>query len=172
MTAPETIIATHFISPCSPALKGLPCAPGRDCYCKPCVNAYEVDIYPLTEDIADFNEENYTKAAAKGCEKMSLCGTVEQTKTIVFHAYDNQEREGATVRAVMHVGAKSEELEVTPINNTWAYEFSWSRSEQVVAILEVYVDDEQIPESPIRVQVVERNCNEEFEGQGKEADGA
>ena len=97
------------------------------------------------------------------------CGSVQQTKTGTFLIYDNRERDDAEVAAVMHVGQTSFELPVTPIANmSYVYEFQYRENQLGVAILEVYVDGLQIPESPFRVEVVPRDCNVDFPGQGKE----
>ena len=101
---------------------------------------------------------------------MSLCGLVQQQKTIIFRACDNKERENAVVHAVMHVGKQSEDLDIKLVNDTkFCYEITWSHNELGVGILEVFFDNEQIPQSPVRVQVTERDCKAEFQGQGKEA---
>lgn len=98
-----------------------------DCYCKPCIKAFEVDVYPFKEGEIDFHDASYTGVEKTGCSKMSLCGKVQQTKTITFRAYDNTKRVGATVTVLMHLGSTSNELEVRKINGTWAYEFTWVR---------------------------------------------
>jgi hypothetical protein len=148
---------------------GLPCPEGSSCYCKPCVKAFEVDVVEWSHNGHQLTNDTRRSHLA-GCDKMSLCGTVEQTKEVVFHAYDNRERDNTTVRAVMHVGQDSIELPVVALGDgSFAYEFRYSDDHLGVGILEVYFDGEQIPESPFRVQVVERNCAKDYPGQGKEA---
>jgi hypothetical protein len=63
-------------------------------------------------------------------------------------------RAGAEVRALMHIGHETaQELEVIQVgNSTSLYEFQFEYDELGVAILEFYIDGEQIPQSPIRVQ--------------------
>lgn len=101
---------------------------------------------------------------------MSLCGTVQQTKGGIFRIVDNRERDDAVVTAVMHVGQTSYNMEVSQsVNSSYVYEFTFASNNIGVGILEVYVDDVQIPESPFRVQVVERQCELDFPGQGKVA---
>lgn len=91
-----------------------------------------------------------------------------ETRTASFRIYDNRERDDATVKAVMHVGQVSYELPVTQLGNeSYVYEFTYSSDTIGVGILEIYVDEVQIPESPFRVQVVERNCEIDFPGKGK-----
>lgn len=123
----------------------------------------------MEEDYHLLGSESETKTT--GCSKMSLCGLVEQTRPITFQAYDNIKRINADVKVVMHVADRTEEIEVTKVNGTWAYQFSWSENSVGVGIMEVFVDGKQIPESPFRVQVIERNCDIEYQGQSKIPDG-
>lgn len=44
------------------------------------------------------------------------------------------------------------------------YEFEFSQPNTVIGILEIYVDGEQIPESPIQIQVIDRDCEVAFPG--------
>lgn len=100
-----------------------------------------------------------------GCDKMSLCGVVEQTKDIDFILYDNLERDDASVSVLMHVGAEESILSLRKIQ-PFMYEFGFSRNERGVAILEIYVDGVQSPESPVRVEITARDCNDDFPGKG------
>ena len=91
--------------------------------------------------------------------QMSLCGLVEQDEDIIFHAYDNLERENATVTALVHLGQESKYLDV--MHNAGGfnqYQFTFAHSKRGVAILEVFVNGVQIPESPFRIQVAEKEC--------------
>lgn len=147
---------------------GLPCPEGYSCYCKPCIRAFEVDVLEWMNN-GEYVQDGQSNTRT-GCDKMTLCGTVEQTKDITFRAYDNRERVGAVVTAMMHVGQASHPLPVKEVGNgTFTYEFSYSDDYLGVGILEVYVDGDQIPESPFRVQVEERDCEADFPGHGKEA---
>ena len=146
---------------------GLPCPEGYTCYCKPCIKAFEVDVVQRTDTDED-REGEESFGQHKGCGKMAMCGSVEQTRTGVFRAYDNREREEVTLSAIMHVGQETYELPVTQVENeTFVYEITYSDDQVGVGILEVYVDGVQIPESPFRIQVVERNCEIDFPGKGK-----
>ena len=159
-----------FEQSCAREKGTIPCKESWDCFCKPCVKAYEVTIYQHEVGTEDAHLVEYFGAERKGCAKMSLCGEVEQTKTITFRAYDNKERDGANVRVMMHDEDQSTPLEVKRINDTWAYEFSWTEDQLGVGIMEIFVDDVQIPESPIRVQVIPRNCDVDYRGQGRVPD--
>ena len=148
---------------------GLPCPEGYTCYCKPCIKAFEVDVLQWT-GTEELQKEGGLSGRRKGCGKMVMCGSVEQTRTATFRAFDNRERDDVTVSAVMHVGQVSYELPVTQVGNeSYVYDFTYSGDGIGVGILEVYVDGVQIPESPFRVQVVERDCEIDFPGKGKVA---
>ena len=91
---------------------------------------------------------------------MSLCGEVEQTQELMIYAYDNLQRENATVTALVHLGQESRYLEVIRVeDNSNQYKFKFSDRRRGVAILEVFVDGVQIPESPFRIGVIEKKCN-------------
>ena len=114
-----------------------------------------------------------------GCAKMDVCGSVEQTKTVIFNAFDNLERPNATLRVIGYFGdaklsrtmASSDQdegrdLPVHRVDN-FLYEFGFSPKVRGIVILEIYVDDVQISESPIQVNVIERNCDADFPGQDR-----
>lgn len=143
----------------------MPCPAGLSCYCQPCIKAFEVDLYALGED----KQKNFSHHDA-GCDKMSLCASVQQTKNITFSAFDNKERKNANAHAVMHIGQKTIHIDVSRINGTYAYQFNFSYPQIGIGILEFYVNGEQIPQSPIRVEIVPRICNIDFAGQGKVPD--
>lgn len=146
-------------------LVGLPCKEGYTCYCKPCVRAFEVDVYQYVAD------DPSGTTAVTGCEKMSLCGLGEQTKDIAFRIVDNRKRDGANVAVKMHFGRDSNLLPVRKVEDEdHVYEFHWNNNQEGVGIMEIFVNDEQIPESPIRVQVAERQCDIDFPGQNMESD--
>ena len=52
----------------------------------------------------------------EGCSKMSLCGSVEQAKTIRFRLVDNKKRENAKVEVKMHLAKITNDLPVTRID--------------------------------------------------------
>jgi hypothetical protein len=145
-------------------LAGQPCPEGYSCYCKPCIEAFEVSVFPADHDT------NATNSVSRntGCGKMTLCGTVEQKENIDFYAYDNRQRVSGTVSALLHLGQESRYLEVHE-DQEFMYGFGFSNDQSGVAILEVYFDGVQIPESPFRVEVVARNCEDDFKGQAMTA---
>ena len=100
-----------------------------------------------------------------GCHKMSLCGSVEQTKNIHFHVYDNMEKENVAVEVLMHIGQETVNMSVTTVpNEAYSYHFDFSHNRKGIAIMEVYVGGLQIPESPFRVEVIDRDCDADFPG--------
>ena len=91
---------------------------------------------------------------------MSLCGEVEQNSELVFYADDNLSRANATVTALVHFGQESSFLDVHRVSGTpYQYYFKFSHRKRGVAILEVFFDGVQIPESPFRIGVIEKECD-------------
>jgi hypothetical protein len=121
-----------------------------------------VAVYPLSNDTQRDSELNRDT----GCSKMSQCGRAEQTKEILFHAFDNRKRVNATVRVAMLFGDEERNLPITVVE-PYLYEFGFSPSERGVAILQVYVDGVQIPESPVRVKVSARDCDTDYPRQSR-----
>lgn len=141
--------------------RGLDCK-GRVCFCNPCVKAFEVDVYQIFNgsDNATSTDQN------KGCEKMSICGQIEQTKTIVLRVVDNSKRDDVNVEAWMHDDRLTEQVEITSVQSEpYSYEIRWSNNFVEVGVLEIYFDKVQISESPIRIQVEPRDCQIDFPGQ-------
>eukprot|EP00980_Cylindrotheca_fusiformis_P024197 scaffold11633_cov118-Cylindrotheca_fusiformis.AAC.1 len=114
-----------------------------------------MDVFPWDMETQGDVPEDHPR-----CDKMSVCGTVEQTKGLTFHAYDNLERRNATVEVLMHFGQESKFLSVSSnvAGHFYEYEFEFSNTKKGIAVLEVFVDNEQIPESPFRVEVTELEC--------------
>jgi len=121
-------------------------------------NAHEVGIHPWTID-GEMVPLNVTLQS--GCDKMDICAEVKQTKEIRFRAHDNQQRQDATLEALIHIGDLEWYLPVTKID-TNVYEFGFSHNQKGVAILEIFVDGVQIPDSPIRVDIEYRDCEADF----------
>eukprot|EP00980_Cylindrotheca_fusiformis_P018852 scaffold6290_cov104-Cylindrotheca_fusiformis.AAC.1 len=97
---------------------------------------------------------------------MSLCGSVEQTREIRFHAFDNRLRDNATLAVLMHIGKNIKELPIRQVE-PYLYEFGFSNNRLGVAILEILVNGVQIRESPIRVEISPRDCDVEYADQNK-----
>lgn len=152
-------------------MAGLSCKDEYECFCQPCIKAYQVDIYQYSNAnhseanlLLDGQTQNSSSANSsatgshqQGCAKMSLCGLVEQRHKLVFHMVDNKERDNPEIEIIMHLTDRDVELEATQIGHH-LYEIVWSDNRIGVGIMEVFFDGEQIPESPIRAQVIPRDC--------------
>ncbi len=136
-----------------------------DCYCKPCVKAFEVDVYYLAEGDEDEHLEESYEDSLPGCSKMEICGTVEQRKSITMRIFDNMFREGAEVTVTAHAGEDRKSLRVTQLPGTFAYEFKVHDNKAQVQVIEVLVNGEPISQSPIRVMVVDADCEAQY-GEG------
>eukprot|EP00980_Cylindrotheca_fusiformis_P014568 scaffold3924_cov109-Cylindrotheca_fusiformis.AAC.17 len=136
---------------------GLPCF-GYTCYCRPCIKAHEVDVFPgLARGTVREDDDR--------CDKMSLCGSVEQGEEIIYHVYDNLARSNVTVAAIVHHG---QELRSLPVNHSEAeyfeYDFTFAHNHKGIVILEVFIDGIQIPESPFRIESDDGVCECSTEG--------
>ena len=152
-------------------LAGLDCLEGYDCFCQPCIKAFEVDVFQHhtdhTHPNASNGETNHSSfVEGEGCDKMAMCGSVQQTKQITFRAIDNLKRAGAKVDVLMHIGESNFPLSVVTIA-PYTYEFTWSYDKVSVVIMEVLFDGAHIPESPFQVHVVERQCDDDNEGKAE-----
>ncbi|CAJ1961059.1 unnamed protein product [Cylindrotheca closterium] len=144
---------------------GLPCPQEYSCFCSPCIEAFEVNVFPWHNDTT----EEFLFSLENGCDKMSLCSSVEQRTPAIFRAYDNRQRYNATLSALLHIGQQSTWLHVTVLED-FLYEFSFTQLQRGVAIVEVYVDEVQIPESPFRVEIIDRDCDIDFHAQNMAPD--
>jgi hypothetical protein len=141
---------------------GTPCPEGYTCYCKPCIKAFEVSVFPSNNDTLSSSKFNRDT----GCAKMSLCGKAEQTKEILFRIFDNRQRDNATIKVLMLFGDEEWDVPITQVE-PHLYEFGFSHIETGVAILQVNVNGVQIPESPVRVNIAARDCDTDFPAQSK-----
>mmetsp|Transcript_13182 Transcript_13182/g.31588 ORF Transcript_13182/g.31588 Transcript_13182/m.31588 type:complete len:1491 (+) Transcript_13182:121-4593(+) len=141
--------------------KGFGCADGYTCYCQPCIRAFDVSVFPkyTTEHDkrpSEFNKDN-------GCPKMSVCGEFQQRELAVFHAFDNLRRGNATMMIKKTVGETEAFISGSEIS-PFLYEFEFSRSKKGLGILEIFVDGEQISESPVQVEIIGRDCEAAYPG--------
>lgn len=89
---------------------------------------------------------------------------------IHFEIVDNRKRENPLVEVDMHLDFKTVRMDVVPHPSIpYTYEFTWSNDVTQIGIMNVFFDGEQIPQSPVRVQVVERQCDLDFPGQKRSA---
>lgn len=143
------------------ARMGLDCKEGYQCYCKPCVEPEETIFQYFDANHPDFLSRN----SSSDCEEMSLCGEIEQGKEIVMRVVDDVKRTNVTVEAWIHFEAETLTLPVSgATDDPWAYEMSFSLQETGVGIMEIRFDGEEIRNSPVRVNVVARQCAIEFPG--------
>lgn len=112
-------------------LAGLECKEEYECYCQPCVKAFEVDVFQFFGSSSN-GTENY-----QGCEKMELCGIVEQTRVVEFHLVDNLERDNAFVEVIIHLSDRDVVLTAEPLDEPYTYSFSWSGNYEGVGIMEM-----------------------------------
>jgi hypothetical protein len=173
-----------FVKQC--ADQGLHCPEGTECFCRPCIQAFEVDVMQIGFD--SWNQTAYGSASEDtgvdaavdvslsvdliaasldqdedilGCDKMSLCGKFHQRDTAMFVLYDNRERVGSDVRVVMHAGQETLDLPVTPHPNiSFLYEFEYTTNTRGISIMEVFFDGVQIPESPFRIETTRADCGD------------
>ncbi|CAB9514945.1 Ephrin type-B receptor 3 (Fragment) [Seminavis robusta] len=133
---------------------------GYKCVCKPCVKAFDVDF------------SSASTTAKGGCDKFEMCGTVQQSDVIAFTAVDNRKRPNATFEVKVHV---EEETELYPMQRVdgnssseevFRYQFEFDATDRKTGflIMEVTVtkngETEQIPQSPFRLEVQTRDCQE------------
>jgi hypothetical protein len=173
-----------FVKQCSD--QGLDCPEGTECFCRPCIEAFEVDVMQInfdswnqssygatSDDTASYGTAKESLSAdliastieagedVTGCDKMSLCGKFPQRDTAKFVLYDNRERVGSEVRVVMHAGQETLDLPVTPHPNiSFLYEFEYTTNTRGISIMEVFFDDVQIPESPFRIETTSADCGD------------
>jgi hypothetical protein len=167
------ITESEFNSSC--AAIGLPCKAGFSCFCKPCVRAYEVSVFESGNGNAVTSSDWYVNGTqslkVNGCSKMSLCGQVEQTRLVTFTAIDNKQRPYANVTAVVHVGQNTINMPVTKsVKGNFTYTFDFSQNAVGVAVMEIFFDGLQIPESPLRVEIIARNCDTDYPGRNMAPD--
>jgi guanylate cyclase len=162
---------TEFINGCGRI--GLGCDENNDydCFCKPCFQAFEVDVYEHVDGEEDHHLVEYYGDELPGCKNMSICGEVEQGDSITLRIYDNMMRDGSEVTVIAHAGGSRKELRVANIQGTYAYEFTLSDTQVRVQVIEVLFNAEPISQSPIRVNVRETDCDAAYgEHSGLEAD--
>jgi hypothetical protein len=133
-----------------------------DCFCKPCVRAYDVDVYEWKEGDKDPHLVEFYGDELPSCKKMSICGTLQQGHTITLRIYDNKMRDNAEVVVTEYTGERAKVLAVHHISGTYAYEVTVSDFEVGIHVIDILVNNEPISQSPVRVMVRELDCNAIF----------
>lgn len=148
---------------------GLTCY-DKDCICSPCVEAFEVDFFPVDDAMQDKNETT-SSLVGSGCSKFSICGNVQQEHSLTFHAIDNMARPGTTMTGAWLNSDETEDVfTFDNVNGTFEYEFFASRTRVGPKIVKIRINDEEIPESPFRIIVVKRDCEADTGDSSREAD--
>lgn len=132
---------------------GLTCPEGYDCYCKPCVRAFDVAVF-------QYNPNETTTLNHTGCDKMELCGTMEQREEVYFMVIDNKHRDDPEVTALIHLGHYTHDIAVEKLTED-TYQIHWDETTVGEGIVEISFDGEQIPESPFRIHILPRTCDAE-----------
>lgn len=158
ITCPDGYFKRHqneFLGGCPEV--GLDCddRDDYDCFCKPCVKAFEVDVYHHMDGEEDPHLETYYGDSLPGCEKMSICGTIQQGESITLRIYDNLVRTDAEVVVIAHAGDQRRNLDVqvVPGSDGYGYEFTLTDDTVQVQVIEIQVNGKAISQSPIRVVV-------------------
>lgn len=157
--------AVEFNNSCS--YFGLTCPNEARCFCRPCVESFEVEVFEWRAGIEEMSPSEFSlDGNDRGCSKMSLCGTLEQRDVITFRIIDHKRREHPLVEALLHLDQDSTKVQVEKVPGLpFTYELNWTSSFEGVALLQIDFNGEQIPESPIRIQVVPKDCDIDYPGQ-------
>lgn len=91
---------------------------------------------------------------------------IEQEKTVHFQLVDHRERENPQIDVEIHFDFETVHIDVEPHpSEPYRYTFQWSHAYTGIGILNIHFDQEQIPQSPVRVQIIDRMCDVDFPGQ-------
>lgn len=146
----------EYLNGCAKA--GLDCK-GKECFCKPCIKAFDVDMYHLMDNETDPHLMENTVNSLPGCEKMSICGEVHQRESLTMRIFDNMRRENANVSVVVHARNNQYKLLVTRIPGTYAYDFVVTDNEARTQVIDVAINGVYASQSPIRVLVLPTDCS-------------
>jgi len=151
----------EFLNGCGQV--GLSCDENEnyDCFCKPCVEAFDVDVYQHKEGEEDLHLVEYYGDALPGCKKMSICATVQQKESVKLRIFDNMMRDNAKVDVVIHAGDEEKHLEVMNIDGEHAYEIEVTDQHTQVQVVEILFNGKPISQSPLRVYVLPHDCSAE-----------
>ncbi|KAG7344748.1 family 3 adenylate cyclase [Nitzschia inconspicua] len=142
-----------------------------DCFCRPCVRAFDVDVYEIKEGEKDSHLIEDYADKLPGCEKMSICGTVVQNQYITMRIHDNWMREDAIFEVIKHSAESRDVLDFRRIEGTYAYEFKVTSPSVQAQVIEILVNGKPIGQSPIRIMVVPNDCEDVYgAGSNREPD--
>ena len=98
---------------------------------------------------------------------MTVCGSFQQTQSITLDLVDNRKRVDPLVEVKMHYNQETYVLPVTKLSSN-RYEVVWTAGATGVGVMEVFFDGAQIPQSPVRISVDDRQCEEDYPGEKRE----
>ncbi|KAG7367635.1 adenylate and guanylate cyclase catalytic domain containing protein [Nitzschia inconspicua] len=161
ITCPEGFFKRNeneFLYGC--AHEGLSCdeVETYDCFCRPCVKAFDVDVYEMKEGEDDPHLVDDYLMELPGCEKMEICGTVMQHEYITMRIYDNMLRKDAEVEIIQHSADSRDVLDFKHIEGTYAYEFKVMSPSVQAQVIEILVNGKPIGQSPIRIMILPNDC--------------
>ena len=134
------------------------------CVCRPCKKSFEVEVQPLNSSA---RREDRDAAPNAGCAKMTVCGTTYQAQPLVFKVTDNRARAPVDFKLTYRVRdfKKSDDkaLQVLqgfrmPEISDFTYGIRVVVESEGLALFEIYVNNEQISESPLFVRVEKPVC--------------
>ena len=127
----------------------------RDCICNPCRKAFEVEFFAST----DSQQQQNNGSIGSGCAKFSICGAVEQEHLLSFRAFDNLGRPNATMTgAILRTDESEEPFRFENINGSFYYDYLATQKRVGQHVIKIRINGEEIPESPFRIHVLERDC--------------
>ncbi|EDQ85134.1 uncharacterized protein MONBRDRAFT_34366 [Monosiga brevicollis MX1] len=154
------------------AQAGISCPAGKTCVCKPCRKADPVEIIPIIADTeeGEVKDIELDSASRINCERMTTCITAVQRQPIGFHVYDNlyAERGDVAVTYILHDRRSTEEADTfgdsslasvsADIREPGHYFFQLSSAARGSHVMEVFINGEQAPNSPLILAIGERTC--------------
>lgn len=132
---------------------GLECY-GFQCLCQPCLPEFDVDLFHVSSESDPLD-------SGKSCRKLERCASIEQRKTLLFRAVDNNQS-NATFSATVYIGSEIANYLLTQenIDGVIVNRLAIDTTEFLVGpyVVEIFFDDTPIPESPFRFEVLARDC--------------
>jgi hypothetical protein len=159
------------------AARGVACAAGGGpppqptCLCKPCRAADELEIRhaPPPPPAAAAAAGAAAAAAERVCGKMEVCATAQQGAAAALRVVDNRGRPAGALNVTYRLRAPSPLAGAAAPESAGgggggggaaaaAYAFAVATAERGVHVLEVFEGGRQLPNSPVLLAVVERDC--------------
>eukprot|EP00281_Chroomonas_sp_CCMP1168_P019235 CAMPEP_0206225022 /NCGR_PEP_ID=MMETSP0047_2-20121206/7333_1 /ASSEMBLY_ACC=CAM_ASM_000192 /TAXON_ID=195065 /ORGANISM="Chroomonas mesostigmatica_cf, Strain CCMP1168" /LENGTH=693 /DNA_ID=CAMNT_0053648009 /DNA_START=65 /DNA_END=2143 /DNA_ORIENTATION=+ len=150
---------------------GLPCPAGLQCVCRPCVRAEKVEIIPFNSTALKGLESTESRLVrnALRCGKMQVCGSFQQREELTVMLKDNVAHSGPTIHTYVLRIDEAERAGVFELVNKTETSMFLRMSESVTQmgthVLELFVNDTQLDNSPVRLLIRPRDCSLVF-GEG------